>query len=256
MDAAADYLIVPNPYIAQGADLVAYSGGKIIRGPQGAGLLVGRRDLVRAAWANSAPHHAFGRALKVTKEEIIGMLRAVEAWRTDRDLQADFRTWESWYAHISERITKVAGVRAEVQGPIRGGPFPTLNISWDPAQIGLTAGEVGRLLLDGEPRIMTQAEGEGHSFLLRPVAMKPGEYEIVARRLYEVFSSARKKGEERGARSAIREHHRPMGCRDPIRGRLGPPQAVPRLPTATGLPGRTRAGRTRATSRAKSMATE
>ena len=71
VDAAADYLIVPNPYISQGADLVAYSGGKIIRGPQGAGLLIGRRDLVRAAWANSAPHHAFGRALKVTKEELI-----------------------------------------------------------------------------------------------------------------------------------------------------------------------------------------
>ena len=150
-------------------------------------LLVGRRDLVRAAWANSAPHHAFGRALKVTKEEVIGMLRAVEAWRTDRDLAADFRTWESWYAHISDRITKVAGVRTEVKGPVRGGPFPVLNILWDPAKVGLTAGEVGRLLLDGEPRIMTQAEGEGHSFLLRPVAMKPGEYKIVARRLYEVL---------------------------------------------------------------------
>src|SRR5262245_46742635 len=197
VDAAADYLIVPNPYIAQGADLVAYSGGKIIRGPQGAGLLVGRRDLVRAAWANSAPHHAFGRAMKVTKEEIVGMLRAVEAWRTDHDLQADFRMWESWYAHISERITKVAGVRAEVNGPIRGGPFPTLNISWDPDQVGLTAGEVGRLMLEGEPRIMTQAEGEGHAFLLRPVALKPGEHEIVARRLYEVFSSAGKKKEQR-----------------------------------------------------------
>ena len=144
VDAAADYLIVPNPYIAQGADLVAYSGGKIIRGPQGAGLLVGRRDLVRAAWANSAPHHGFGRAVKVSKEEIIGMLRAVEVWRSERDLKTDFRTWESWYAEISDRITKVPGVRAEVHGPIRGGPFPTLNISWDPEQIGLTAGEVGR----------------------------------------------------------------------------------------------------------------
>jgi L-seryl-tRNA(Ser) seleniumtransferase len=190
VDAAADYLIAPNPYIAQGADLVAYSGGKIIRGPQGAGLLVGRRDLVRAAWANSAPHHAFGRALKVTKEEIVGILRAVEAWHSEYDLKADFRTWESWYAHISDRITKLAGVRAEVNGPIRGGPFPTLNISWDPDRIGLTAGELGRLMLEGEPRIMTQAEGDGHSFLLRPVALKPGEYEIVARRLYEVFSSA------------------------------------------------------------------
>lgn len=199
VDAAADYLIVPNPYLAQGADLVAYSGGKIIRGPQGAGLLVGRRDLVRAAWANSAPHHAFGRALKVSKEEIVGMLRAVEAWRTDHNLQADFRTWESWYAHISDRITKVAGVQAKVQGPIRGGPFPTLNISWDPAQVGLTAGEVGRLMREGEPPIVTQAEGESHSFLLRPVAMKPGEYEIVAQRLHEVFSSAPKKGVERSA---------------------------------------------------------
>src|SRR4051794_11305431 len=166
VDAAADYLIVPNPYIAQGADLVAYSGGKIIRGPQGGGLLVGRRDLVRAAWANSAPHHAFGRGLKVTKEEVIGVLRAVEAWHTDRDLSKDFHTWESWYAHIAGQITKVAGVRAEVNGPIRGGPFPVLNVSWDPAQVGLTAGEVGRLLLTGEPRIMTQAEGKGHSFLL------------------------------------------------------------------------------------------
>jgi L-seryl-tRNA(Ser) seleniumtransferase len=197
VDAAADYLIVPNPYLAQGADLVAYSGGKIIRGPQGAGLLLGRRDLVRAAWANSAPHHSFGRALKVTKEEVIGMLRAVEAWRSDHDLAVDFRAWESWYADITDRITKVAGVRAEVSGPVRGGPFPTLNISWDPAQIGLTAGEVGRVLLEGEPRIMTHAEGEGHGFPLRPVAMKPGEYEIVARRLYEVFSSAGKKKEER-----------------------------------------------------------
>src|SRR5450432_3319565 len=197
VDAAADYLIVPNPYIEQGADLVAYSGGKIIRGPQGGGLLLGRRDLVRAAWANSAPHHAFGRALKVTKEEVVGMLRAVEVWRSDRDLAADFRTWESWYAHISGQIAKVAGVQAEVKGPIRGGPFPVLNIFWDRALVGLTAREVGRLLLDGEPRIMTQAEGEGHSFVLRTVAMKPGEYKIVAQRLYEVFSSARKQDKER-----------------------------------------------------------
>ncbi|MBZ5596446.1 MAG: aminotransferase class V-fold PLP-dependent enzyme [Acidobacteriia bacterium] len=190
VDAAADYLSVPNPYIASGADLVAYSGGKIIRGPQNAGLLVGRRDLVRAAWANSSPHHAFGRGLKVAKEEIIGMLRAVEIWRTERDIQADFRVWESWYAQIGERITKVPGVRAEVRGPVRGGPFPTLDVSWDPERIGITAGQVGRMLLDGEPRIMTHAEGEGYSFLIRPVAMKPGEHEIVARRLYEVFSSA------------------------------------------------------------------
>ena len=79
VDAAADYLIVPNPYLAQGADLVAYSGGKIIRGPQNAGLLVGRRDLVRAAWANSAPHHAFGRALEGRQGRDRGDAARVEA---------------------------------------------------------------------------------------------------------------------------------------------------------------------------------
>src|ERR1700730_17176398 len=190
IDAAADYLIVPNPYIALGADMVAYSGGKIIRGPQTAGLLVGRKDLIRAAWANSAPHHAFGRALKVSKEEIVGMLRAVETWRAERDIQADFREWESWYASITEQITKVSGVRTEVRPPARGGPFPTLNVSWDVDKVGLTAGEVGRMLLDGEPRIMTHAEGEGHAFLIRPAALKRGENRVVSQRLYEIYRSA------------------------------------------------------------------
>jgi len=192
VDAAADYLIVPNPYLALGADLVAYSGGKILRGPQSAGLLVGRRDLVRAAWANSAPHHAFGRALKVSKEEIVGMLRAVEVWRTERDIQSDFREWESWYAYISEQITQIPGVRTAVRGPARGGPFPTLDVSWDPDKLGITAGEVGRLLLEGEPRIMSHAEGEGRSFRIRPVAMKPGEHKVVAQRLYDILRAAPK----------------------------------------------------------------
>jgi len=190
VDAAADYLIVPNPYLALGADLVAYSGGKIIRGPQTAGLLIGRKDLVRAAWANSAPHHGFGRAMKVSKEEIVGMLRAVEVWRGCRDVQADFREWENWYAYITEQVTRVPGVKTEVRGPARGGPFPTLNVSWDQAKLGITAGEVGRKMLDGEPRIMTHAEGEGHSFLIRPVALRPGDYKIVARRLTEVLRAA------------------------------------------------------------------
>lgn len=192
VDAAADYLIVPNPYLALGADLVAYSGGKILRGPQGAGLLIGRKDLVRAAWANSAPHHAFGRAMKVSKEEIVGMTVAVESYFSTRDLKAEFREWESWYAHISAAITQVPGVKTEVRGPVKGGPFPTLNVSWDQSVVGLTAGDVGRKLSDGEPRIMSHASGEGNSFLIRPVAMRPDDYKVVATRLAEVFRNAPK----------------------------------------------------------------
>jgi L-seryl-tRNA(Ser) seleniumtransferase len=192
VDAAADYLIVPNPYLAAGADLVCYSGGKILRGPQTAGLLLGREDLVRAAFANSAPHHAFGRPMKVSKEEIVGMAVAVDVWVNKRNLAAEYEEWKGWYAHITSAITKVPGVTAEVQGPTRGGPFPTMNISWDPEKIGMTAGELHEVLLSGNPAIQTHAEGDGHSFRLRPVAMKPDEYKVVAERLAEAFRNAPK----------------------------------------------------------------
>ena len=77
VDAAAEILTIPNVHLERGATAVAYSGGKCIRGPQAAGLLLGDKNLLEAAWANSAPHHAFGRSLKVGKEEIMGMLAAV-----------------------------------------------------------------------------------------------------------------------------------------------------------------------------------
>ncbi len=191
VDAAADPLVAPDPYLARGASLVAYSGGKILRGPQTAGLLLGRKDLVRAAFRNSAPHHAVGRALKVSKEEIVGIVKAVEVWVTRRNLEQECREWESWYAHITSEITKTAGVSAKVNPPRRGGPFPTLTIEWDPAKVALTAGQVGKLLLEGEPRIQSHAAGDGTSFALRPVAMKPGEYKIVASRLRQIFDSHR-----------------------------------------------------------------
>lgn len=197
VDAAAELPHVPNPYLSRGADMVAYSGGKFLRGPQCAGLLLGRKDLVQAAWLNSSPHHALGRPMKTGKEEIMGMLAAVEVWRGRYDLQADYRQWENWYAHIGDVITQVEGVSTKVLPPAGASPFPVLEISWDPSRIGLTAGQLGRMLLDGQPRIMSHAEGPGHSFILRPVAMKPGEHKIVANRLLELFRSAPKKAPER-----------------------------------------------------------
>src|SRR5258705_2361810 len=80
VDAAAEVHTVPNVHLENGATLVGYSGGKCLRGPQSAGLLLGRKDLVQAAWVHSAPHHGFARAMKVGKEEAIGMLMAVEMW--------------------------------------------------------------------------------------------------------------------------------------------------------------------------------
>src|SRR5207253_1106382 len=90
VDAAAEILTIPNVHLQRGATLVAYSGGKYIRGPQSAGLLLGRKDLVRAAWVHSAPHHGYARAMKVGREEMVGMVVAVENW-VKRDHAAEWK---------------------------------------------------------------------------------------------------------------------------------------------------------------------
>src|SRR6267378_3340031 len=132
VDAAAEILTLkPNVHLERGATAVAYSGGKCIRGPQAAGLLLGEKKWLQAAWANSAPHHAFGRSLKVGKEEIMGMLAAVEAW-TKRDHKAEWAQWESWLDHISKRVTQVAGVTTEIRQPEGlSNHAPQLEIHWD-----------------------------------------------------------------------------------------------------------------------------
>jgi uncharacterized pyridoxal phosphate-dependent enzyme len=191
VDAAAELPVTPHPYLSRGADLVAHSGGKYLRGPQCAGILLGRKDLVQAAWMNSAPHHAFGRSMKVGKEEIMGMLAAIEVWK-NKDVQAEYKMWESWFGDISSRIDKIPGVTTQVRPPAGASPFPVLSLAWDREKIGYTAGEIGKLLLDGNPRIMSQGEGEGSSFVIRPVAMKPGESKIVGRRLEEILKAAPK----------------------------------------------------------------
>lgn len=195
VDAAAELPVTPNPFLARGADLVAYSGGKYLRGPQCAGLLLGRRDLVKAAWLNSSPHHAFGRSMKVGKEEIMGMLAAVELWKK-HDVEREYRMWEGWLKAIGDAVTRVPGVASKPLPPAGASPFPVLEVSWDQRLIGLTAGQIGRALLDGEPRIMSHAEGDAHSFVIRPVAMKPGDARLVAARLSEILRNAPKEQTE------------------------------------------------------------
>jgi D-glucosaminate-6-phosphate ammonia-lyase len=190
IDAAADLPLKPNPYLAAGVDLVAYSGGKILCGPQTSGILLGRKDLVRAAYQVSSPHITFGRSIKVSKEEIIGIAVAVESLFSTRDRDAEDREWITWFEHIAAKLARAPGVTTKLLMPEAKSYYPTLQVSWDPERIGLTAGELGKRLLDGRPRIMTHAEGPGHSFVLRPAAMYPGEYEVVAERLHQEFGRA------------------------------------------------------------------
>jgi L-seryl-tRNA(Ser) seleniumtransferase len=192
VDAAAEELTIPNLHLKNGATMVAYSGGKCLRGPQAAGLLLGPKDLLQAAWLNSAPHHAFGRALKVGKEEIMGMLAAVEMW-TKRDHQAEWRTWESWLTYISDRVTKVPGVTTEVHQPEDlSNHAPSMRIKWDAAQVGISGRDVERLLLEGSPRIVVGGSnggrGSASSITIMPYMMMPEDHKIAADALYALLA--------------------------------------------------------------------
>ena len=192
VDAAAETLTIPNLHLGRGADLVAYSGGKCLRGPQCAGLLLGRKDIVRAAWLHSAPHHAFGRSLKVGKEEIMGMLAAVEAW-TKRDHKAEWRQWEGWLEDIATAVKRVDGVTTQVLQPEGlSNHAPRLLIKWDAARLGITGVELEKILYNEDPRIILggasgdrrqRDKGASSSATIMPYMMQPGDSKIVAPRI-------------------------------------------------------------------------
>jgi len=194
VDAAAEKLTIPNVHLQRGATLVGYSGGKCLRGPQTAGLLLGRKDLVRAAWIHSAPHHGFGRAMKVGKEEAMGMLMAVEMW-VKRDHDAEWAEWTSWLEHIADRVAVIDGVTTRIVQP-RGlsNHTPSLRILWDRDRAGISGETVSQMLFDSDPRITLSAVDadrvpEQTGISVNPYMLSPGNERIVADRLYEVLSS-------------------------------------------------------------------
>ena len=183
VDAAAEVLTVPNVHLAKGATLVAYSGGKCIRGPQTAGLLLGRKDLIQAAWVHSSPHHGFARALKIGKEEAMGMLMAVEMW-FKRDHDAEWKLWLRRLDHVAKRVEAISGVTTSVKMPEGlSNKHPTLNIRWDPAKLGVTGRVVAKHLFTTEPRIALPTGASDNGLAVVPYMMIPGDEKIVADRL-------------------------------------------------------------------------
>src|ERR1700761_4065442 len=187
VDAAAEEPLVPNIHLAAGATFVAYSGGKCMRGPQTAGVLLGPKDLCYAAFWNSAPHHNWGRALKVGKEEAMGMLAAVDQWYK-RDHEAEQKQWLEWDKHIANAVKDIPSVTTKINPPDAdlSNRASTLDIHWDGSKVGITGTELVEKLDKGTPRILV-AGGHGSrpdkmasSVGIMPYMMQPGDYKIVA----------------------------------------------------------------------------
>ena len=186
-DCAADVPPVENlwKYTLMGFDLVMFSGGKGIRGPQSAGLLLGRKDLIQAARMNASPNgSAIGRGMKVNKEEMLGMLVALQVY-LEQDHDKEWREFEKRAEAIRKSVAAVPGVTAEVYVPEVANHVPTVRISWNAAEKKLTPAEVAQALRDGEPSIGVRPGRDG--FDVGVWMMRPGEETIVARRLRQAL---------------------------------------------------------------------
>lgn len=200
VDAAPEILTIPCVYLQRGATLVGYSGGKVIRGPQSSGLLLGRKDLVKAAWVHSAPHHGYSRAMKVGREEMIGMLMAVEMW-VKRDHEKEWKNYLERLDHIARSVKRIQGVTTSVREPTgRGNKSPSLSIRWESAKLRITGQEVSQILDSTEPRILLGGGGGGGrgraqnaepgdtGLSITAFMMSPGDEKIVADRVYQVLA--------------------------------------------------------------------
>ena len=188
IDAAADTPPVSNlwRFAHMGYDLIVFSGGKAIRGPQCAGLLLGRNELVANALLNNSPHEdTLGRSQKVGKEEIVGMVKALELYLSE-DQEALWNEWQNRLEVISRQITKVQGVSTAFFVPDVANHVPHMQITWE-SKISLTKEQASELLRTAKPSIV-MGGGEGKpGLVMNSFMLQPGEEQIVARQLAKLF---------------------------------------------------------------------
>jgi L-seryl-tRNA(Ser) seleniumtransferase len=196
IDAAADVPPVENlfKYQKMGFDLVTFSGGKMIRGPQSAGLLFGRKDLIEAAKLNHSPHEApIGRPMKVNKEEMFGMYAALKAY-LEKDHKKEWQGWLERINRIKTVVKTVPGVSGETHNePGPANAFPSLDLKWDERRVKISPSEVRDALKTGTPSIVANiGRGEDGKTFLRVgvVLLRPEQVTIVANRVRDVLKKA------------------------------------------------------------------
>jgi len=190
IDAAADTPPVSHlwDYANMGYDLIAFSGGKAIRGPQCAGLLVGRKDLVSYALLNNSPHEdTLGRSQKVGKEEIVGMVKALECYLQENH-DALNKEWQHRLELVSAEVSKVPGVTTKFYVPDIANHVPHMEIRWD-KRISATPREVNAALRKGQPAIVLSTGEEGEVLSLNSFMLQPGEDKIIAEAVVAVLKA-------------------------------------------------------------------
>jgi L-seryl-tRNA(Ser) seleniumtransferase len=191
IDAAADTPPVSHlwDYAQMGYDLIAFSGGKAIRGPQCAGLLVGRKDLVAYALMNNSPNEdTLGRSQKVGKEEIVGMIKALESYLAE-DHEALNREWQRRLEYISGVIAKVPGVSTKFMVPDIANHVPHMIIDWDPKRVSASPAQISAAMRQSKPSIVIEPPEQGGALSMNSFMLQPGEERIIAARLAQVLQA-------------------------------------------------------------------
>jgi L-seryl-tRNA(Ser) seleniumtransferase len=185
IDMAADVPPVSNlwKYNDLGFDLVCVSGGKAMRGPQSAGLLMGKKELIAAARLSAPPRGGnIGRGMKVNKEEVLGMYVALEKY-INQDHDAEWKMWESKIDTIAKSVDSIEGVKIEISVPPIANHTPLLFISWDESKVKTSNKDLMLKLRNGSPSIEVMANGTGINITV--FMLQEGEEKMVAKRIRE-----------------------------------------------------------------------
>lgn len=175
-------------FVEMGADLVIFSGGKDLQGPQASGIVCGRRDLVAACALNGAPNHAIGRPMKVGKEEIVGLIAALKRY-VALDHEARIAGWEQKVSLIVDELADIGPLRVSRVFPdYTGRPVPRAWLTWDEGAAGLSIQEVLDALAQGSPSIRVMQEYAGKGLLIDPTTLLDGQEAIIAEHLRAIFA--------------------------------------------------------------------
>lgn len=194
VDAASELPPLSNlhRFLHEGADVVIFSGGKGFRGPQASGLVIGNPDFIEACRLNDCPNPSIGRAMKTGKEEIVGLVKAVELYMS-RDHDAEMLVWERRVHYLIDQLSTIPTVKAWRQTPYGVGQlFPHVAITWDIHRLEVSYQEFWDMMLAGPPRIMTQQyddpfrDGE-RQIRLHVHTLQEGQEVLLARRATELL---------------------------------------------------------------------